>query len=78
MAEPEPTIWGIHGGRHGEADPLFIKGKCVAIGWREMGDLSKLKPEREAFKTKFAEVVPMINPGRFPLKLVRFSASSLK
>jgi hypothetical protein len=33
-------IWGIHGGKTGDADSLFLKQNCVAIGWAKMGDLS--------------------------------------
>ena len=32
-AEHEPTIWGIHGGKTGDADSLFLKKSYVAIGW---------------------------------------------
>jgi hypothetical protein len=47
----DAIIWGIHGGETGEADSLFPNGNCVALGWRAVGDLSKLAPGREAFKT---------------------------
>ena len=30
-------IWGIHAGRTGDADTLFLKQNCIAIGWEEMG-----------------------------------------
>jgi restriction system protein len=45
----EAPMWGIHitGDR---GDELFLKGKQIAIGWEEMGDLRKLEPTREAFK----------------------------
>lgn len=33
MPEQEPTLWGIHGGRAGQLDGLFLKGKSIAIGW---------------------------------------------
>ncbi len=59
-------MWGIHGGTAGAADNLFLKGDCVALGWSKMGDLSSLKPDREAFKEKVAEVHPGIKPGAVP------------
>lgn len=63
MFEPEPTLWGIHAGKNGEADHLFLKGKCIAIGWQKMGDLSLIKPDRDSFKAKVAEVYPERKPG---------------
>src|SRR5271168_3622746 len=50
----ELTIWGIHGGKTGDADSLFLKKNLIGVGWTKIGDLSKLKPDRDAFK---AEVV---------------------
>jgi hypothetical protein len=35
------TIWGIHGGRTGDADSIFLKKNQMTIGWIEMGDLGK-------------------------------------
>lgn len=52
------TIWGIHGGRTGDADSLFLKHKVVALGWAEMGDLSKLPAERETFRNRYMQVKP--------------------
>jgi len=66
MTDREPTIWGIHGGRTGDADSLFLKKNCVAIGWDGVGDLSKVKPDREAFKAKVAEGYPHFKPGAIP------------
>lgn len=66
MAEKEVTIWGIHGGKTGDADSLFLKKNCVAIGWTKMSDLSKLKADREAFKAKVAECYADKKPGVIP------------
>lgn len=67
MSKPtETTIWGIHAGRSGDADSLFRKKDCVAIGWHQMGDLSALKPDREAFKARVAEVYQGAKPGAIP------------
>lgn len=54
----EKTIWGIHAGRTGDADTLFFKNNCIAIGWAEMGDLSQYKATREAFKEGFIKAYP--------------------
>jgi restriction system protein len=75
MAEPEPTIWGIHGGRHGEADHLFLKKNCIAIGWTKLKDLSVIPPDREVIKAKIAEAYPETKPGALPVEagmLLRF------
>ena len=58
MRETETILWGIHAGRTGDADTLFLKSNCIAIGWAKMGDLSALKPDRDAFKARLAEMYP--------------------
>jgi restriction system protein len=59
----EKTIWGIHAGRTGDAESLFLKKKYIAIGWSEMGDLSQYKASREAFKEGFIKAYPGRKPG---------------
>lgn len=59
----DSTIWGIHAGHDGEADLLFLKQNCVAIGWDEMGDLSKLPAERVAFRQRYLEAYPNAKKG---------------
>ena len=66
MANNEQTVWGIHAGKFGDADSLFLKKRVIALGWSKMGDLSKLAPDREAFKTKVAECYPEKKPGAIP------------
>ena len=39
MANEEKKIWGIHT----KDDNLFLKDNLIAIGWHEMGDLSKIE-----------------------------------
>ena len=46
MNEREQIIWGIHAGRLGEADNLFLKKKVIAIGWHELGDSSSSGRDR--------------------------------
>ena len=66
MKDTEIVLWGIHAGKTGDADALFFKKNCVAVGWAKMGDLGALKPDREAFKARVAQVYPEKKPGAIP------------
>jgi len=66
MTEKDMTIWGIHAGRTGDADSLFLQEGQVAIGWHKMGDLSTLQPDREGFKAKLVECYPESKAGAVP------------
>ena len=46
MKLTDTNLWGIHAGKTGDADSLFLKKNCIAVGWAKMGDLSTLKPDR--------------------------------
>lgn len=59
----EKTIWGIHAGKTGDADSLFLKKNVVALGWIEMGDIGKFPPDREAFKEQVKAVHADWKPG---------------
>ena len=59
MANEEKRIWGIHS----QDDNLFLKGNVIAIGWADMGDLSKIEPTREAFKEKYVLTYPNAKKG---------------
>lgn len=72
MGEKEPVVWGIHAGKTGAADNLFLKKNYVALGWAKMGDLSNLKPDRETFKAKVLQCWPDWKEGR-----IRNSAGQL-
>lgn len=50
----EKRVWGIHT----LDDNLFLKENVVAIGWNEVGDLSKIAPDCDAFKKKYTETYP--------------------
>ncbi len=63
MAKAELTIWGIHAGKTADAEALFFKKGVVALGWPKMGDLSKLKGDRESFKKAYAAAFPEAKPG---------------
>lgn len=67
MTNEETTIWGIHAGRTGDAHNLFLEKNLIAIGWSKAGDLTELKPNREAFKERLAETHPHLKPGTIPL-----------
>jgi len=62
MDKKEQTLWGIHAGQTGDADSLFLKHDCVALGWYKMGDLSGIKADRDAFKHRLAQVYPEKKP----------------
>ncbi len=62
----EKPIWTIRAGETSGADDLFREKKQLALGWREMGDLSKLAPNRDAFKKAVAVTYPDIKPGAIP------------
>lgn len=59
----DTTVWGIHAGRTGDADTLFLKQNCIAIGWEEMKDLSNLPADRDAFKQRYVEAYPNAKKG---------------
>ena len=50
------NLWGFYSGKTSDADSLFLKKNCVAVGWTKVGNLSTLKRDRDAFKARVAEV----------------------
>ncbi len=62
----EQTMWGLHAGRTGDADTLFLKKNLVAVGWDKLGDLSGVAPNQEAFKAVVAKAYPEAKPGAVP------------
>lgn len=52
------NLWGLHAGRTGDADKLFLQKNLIAVGWSAAGDLSKPSADREAFKALVAEKFP--------------------
>jgi restriction system protein len=59
----DTNLWGIHTGKTGDANSLFLKNNCVAVGRTKMGNLSALKLNCDAFKARVAEVYPDAKPG---------------
>lgn len=55
----EIRVWGIHC----TDNSLFRKENIIAIGWKEMGDLSTLSSDREAFKKRYAQVYANAKKG---------------
>jgi restriction system protein len=62
MSNEETTIWGIHSGRRGEADHLFLKENVVGLGDLALGDLKKITTSRDAFKKLFTKTYPEAKP----------------
>lgn len=62
MADSEKRLWGIHT----QDDNLFLKQGKIAIGWREMGDLSTIDNNRDAFKARYQTVYPDAKKGSIP------------
>jgi restriction system protein len=58
MGKQPSALWGIHAGRTGDADQLFLTHNVIALGWADIGDLSKLAADREAFKARIKECWP--------------------
>lgn len=59
MANEEKKIWGIHT----QDDSLFLEDRLIAIGWPQMGDLSQIEANRDAFKEKYAQTYPDAKRG---------------
>ena len=75
MSNSERTLWGIHAGKTGDAETLFLKRNYIALGWSKIGDLGQLPAQREAFKTHFIARFPDKKPGAVPIdagQLFRF------
>lgn len=58
----EKKVWGIHTMN----DNLFLNKGVIAIGWSEVGDLSKIEPTRDAFKAKMISAYPNAKKGAIP------------
>lgn len=65
----EPILWGIHAGKTGDAEKLFLQQDVISLGWHEIGDLSVLQSSREAFKEKYTAIyaaAAKAKPGTVP------------
>ena len=61
----ELKIWGIHMGAHVGDRP--IENGYVGIGWPLIGDLTKISPDREAFKDALLNAYPDKKAGAVPV-----------
>ena len=57
------VMWGLHVGKTGDAEALFLKKGRIAVGWVKAGDLRKVGPDREAVKKVVAEAYPDKKPA---------------
>jgi restriction system protein len=68
MADHYQTLWGIHAGRSGDADGLFLRKGAIAVGWDEMGDLSAIRGATTLMALRFADQIlyndPRVGRGR--------------
>ena len=55
----EKRVWGIHT----QDDSLFLQHGVIAIGWKQMGDLSLIGDSREAFKESYINTYPDSKKG---------------
>jgi len=62
----EQVLWGVHMDASVGTDPTD-KG-YVAIGWNQLGDLSKIPANREAFKKIVLEGIVGAKPGSIPVQ----------
>lgn len=67
MTKTDVTVWGIHGGKFGDADSLFLKKHVIALGFAEMGDVGELGVDKEAFKARAAAAFPDAKAGAIPI-----------
>ena len=63
----EQIVWGIHAGRRGEAESVFLEDHCMALGWSLVGDLSTIPKSRDQFKERIASKYPDTKAGAIPV-----------
>lgn len=58
-SKEENQVWGIHN----MSPTLFFDKNVIALGWEQMGDLSLLPTDRDAYKEKYKAVYPEASQG---------------
>lgn len=58
-------LWGIHIPASVGSEP--IDRGFVGLGWRKMGDITQIPPNREAFKNRVQSAYPDAKPGAIPV-----------
>jgi restriction system protein len=66
MTEDQHRVWGIHAGRTGDAETLFLRQARIALGCSALSSLANLPPAREAFKQAAAAACPDKKLGAIP------------
>lgn len=61
----ENTVWGFHMSAAHGSDPITTG--YITIGWPELGDVSKIAPTREAFKSAYSLADPSAKAGTIPV-----------
>ena len=51
----EIVMWGIHNTNN---ESMLLRNKVLALGWAKMGDLSKIKQDRDSYYKLYNEVYP--------------------
>lgn len=74
MADEEKRIWGIHT----KDDNMFLQKSVIAIGWKDMGDLSKIEASREAFKEHYMQVYPDAKKAVLPMVQVCYTVLPMR
>lgn len=59
MSDEDKRVWGIHT----KDDNLFLRRGVIAIGRKDMGDLSLIQASRDFFKEKYTETYPNAKKG---------------
>jgi len=57
-------FWGIHNDR---PDLDLVENGFISIGWSEIGDLETIGDDKEALKSRVANVYPDAKPGAIPV-----------
>lgn len=60
-----PTVWGIH--NRAESGLDLVSDGFIAVGWEELGDISKLSVDRESLKVLLTQTYPDVKPGAIPV-----------
>jgi restriction system protein len=77
MTEDQHRVWGIHGGRTGDAETLFLRQARIALGCSALSSLANLPPAREAFKQAAAAACPDKKLGAIPNNVGQLFEGSL-
>ncbi|MDT0264474.1 restriction endonuclease [Jatrophihabitans lederbergiae] len=59
------SVWGIH---NDALTTELIEGNFISIGWDEVGDISKIGPDRTALKAALAGAYPEAKRGSIPVQ----------